>query len=104
MSSFDFSSGMQGAQTGATLGGPFAPYTAAAGFVIGGFVGGHKKSAAKKKLKKKQKRYWKAYQELTGWIGQNGFEPTGTSIEYYLNDPMETPPDELKTLIVFPLK
>ncbi len=45
-----------------------------------------------------------AYQELTAWIGQNGYEPTGAAIEYYLNEPMSTPPEELKTLIVFPLK
>ena len=71
MASFDFSSGVQGAQAGASVGGPYAGYAAAAGFVIGGFVGGHKKSKEKKKLKKKQRRYNKAYKELTSPAGYN---------------------------------
>jgi len=45
-----------------------------------------------------------AYQALTAWIEANGFQPTGVAYEYYLNDPMETPAQELKTLIEFPLK
>lgn len=65
MASFDFGSGVRGAQAGASYGGPAAPYTALAGFVIGGFVGGHKKKTAQKKLKKKQKRYAKEYKALT---------------------------------------
>jgi len=45
-----------------------------------------------------------AYNELTQWIQQNGYEPTGVAYEFYLNDPSETPPEELKTQIMFPLK
>ncbi len=45
-----------------------------------------------------------AYNELTQWIQQNGYEPTGVAYEFYLNDPGETPPEELKTQIMFPLK
>jgi effector-binding domain-containing protein len=43
-----------------------------------------------------------AYETLTKFIADNGCEPTGTAIEYYLNGP-ETPPEKLETRIVFPL-
>ena len=45
-----------------------------------------------------------AYTALIAWIKQKGFEATGISYEFYLNDPSETPPDELQTRILFPLK
>lgn len=44
-----------------------------------------------------------AYDELKKFIEDNGKEPTGVAIEYYLNGP-ETPPEKLETRIVFPLK
>jgi effector-binding domain-containing protein len=35
---------------------------------------------------------------------ENGYQPTGVAYEVYLNDPDETPPEELQTQIAFPLK
>jgi effector-binding domain-containing protein len=45
-----------------------------------------------------------AYEALAAWIEENGMEATGVAYEFYLNDPTEVPPEELKTQIVFPLK
>ena len=45
-----------------------------------------------------------AYNALSQWIADNGYEPTGVAYEMYLNDPMQTLPQELRTQIVFPLK
>jgi effector-binding domain-containing protein len=45
-----------------------------------------------------------AYEALTGWIQEQGFETSGVAYEFYLNDPVETPPEELKTQIIFQLK
>jgi effector-binding domain-containing protein len=45
-----------------------------------------------------------AYDELNAFMKENQYMPTGVVYEYYLNDPKETPPAELKTQIVFPLK
>lgn len=45
-----------------------------------------------------------AYQELTCWVLAQGCETTGVAYEFYLNDPTETPPQELKTQIIFQLK
>ncbi|MCD1294066.1 AraC family transcriptional regulator [Methanocella sp. CWC-04] len=45
-----------------------------------------------------------AYGALTNFIIDKGYEPTGVAYEMYLNDPTVTPPSELQTLIVFPLK
>jgi effector-binding domain-containing protein len=44
------------------------------------------------------------YEALAQWIGDSGREPTGVSYEFYLNDPEETPSEQLQTQIVFPLK
>ena len=45
-----------------------------------------------------------AYEALTQYVREQGCEPTGVSYEFYLNDPQETPPAELQTQVVFPLK
>ena len=45
-----------------------------------------------------------AYEALTQFVKEQGYEPTGVSYEFYLNDPEETPQDQLQTQIVFPLK
>ena len=45
-----------------------------------------------------------AYSALTDWIKNNGYESTGVAYEIYVNDPRETPPQELETQIMFPLK
>ncbi len=45
-----------------------------------------------------------AYEALTQHVKDNGYEPSGVAYEMYLNDPAQTPPQELQTQIVFPLK
>ncbi len=45
-----------------------------------------------------------AYTALNEWVDENGYAPTGVAYEFYLNDPGETPPEELMTQIVFPLQ
>jgi len=45
-----------------------------------------------------------AYEALTEWVKEQGYEASGVAYEFYLNDPTETPPQELKTQILFPLK
>jgi len=45
-----------------------------------------------------------AYDALLRWIIENGYGTTGVAYEIYLNDPSQTPPAELKTQIVLPLK
>lgn len=45
-----------------------------------------------------------AYTALSQWIEDNGYEPTGVSYEMYVDDPAETPPQELRTEIRFPVK
>ena len=44
-----------------------------------------------------------AYTALGQWMAENGYAPTGVAYEIYLNDPDETPPQELRTQIMFPL-
>jgi len=45
-----------------------------------------------------------AYNALTAWVKENGYEATGVAYEFYLNDPGEVSPPELITQVVFPLK
>jgi effector-binding domain-containing protein len=45
-----------------------------------------------------------AYDALSKWIKDNGYEAADLVYEVYLNDPAETPAQELRTQIVFPLK
>mgnify|MGYP006294396179 CR=1 FL=1 len=45
-----------------------------------------------------------AYEALSQWMQENGYEPAGAAYEFYLNDPQETPSEELMTQILFPLK
>ncbi|UCF26957.1 MAG: GyrI-like domain-containing protein [Chloroflexota bacterium] len=45
-----------------------------------------------------------AYNALTAFVEENGYEATGVAYEFYLNDPGEVAPEELLTQIVFPLK
>jgi effector-binding domain-containing protein len=44
------------------------------------------------------------YNALGQWMGEHGYEASGVAYEMYLNDPGETPPEELQTQIVFLLK
>lgn len=45
-----------------------------------------------------------AYEALQKWMQANGYVPSGVAYEFYLNDPQATPPAELQTQLVFPLK
>jgi effector-binding domain-containing protein len=45
-----------------------------------------------------------AYIKISEYIDEHGLEENGNSWEVYLNDPQNTPPEELKTLIYFPVK
>lgn len=45
-----------------------------------------------------------AYEALTEFVKEQGFEPSGVAYEFYLNAPGETPQEKLQTQIVFPLK
>ncbi len=44
-----------------------------------------------------------AYDALTQWVKENGYEATGVAYELYYSEP-DTPPQEIRTEIVFPLK
>jgi len=44
------------------------------------------------------------YERLTSFLKDQAVEPDSFSYEYYLNDPAETAPEDLKTEIYFPLK
>jgi effector-binding domain-containing protein len=45
-----------------------------------------------------------AYDALQPWLDEHGHTPTGIAYEFYLNDPETTPPEELQTRVVFPLR
>ncbi len=45
-----------------------------------------------------------AYNALAKKVKEEGFQTTGVSYEYYLNDPKNTKPNDLLTQVVFPLK
>lgn len=45
-----------------------------------------------------------AYEELNRWIATHHYQALGIAYEMYLNDPQQTPPNELQTRIVFPVK
>ncbi|NWJ45113.1 MAG: GyrI-like domain-containing protein [Chloroflexi bacterium] len=44
-----------------------------------------------------------AYETLSTWIKENGYTPTGIACEMYLNDPADTPPEQLLTKVMFQL-
>lgn len=45
-----------------------------------------------------------AYEALNKLVKDEGYEPTGIVYEIYFNSPMDTAPEKLQTLILFPLK
>ena len=45
-----------------------------------------------------------AYNALMKWMEENDYTGTGIGYEFYLNDPQETPENELQTKILFELK
>ena len=44
------------------------------------------------------------YNRLTAYVKEQGLETLPFSYEFYLNDPGDTPPEELETEIHFPIK
>jgi effector-binding domain-containing protein len=44
-----------------------------------------------------------AYEALTQWVKDHGYQATGVAYELYYSGP-ETPPQEIRTEIMFPLK
>lgn len=46
----------------------------------------------------------KAYIPMMDYLAENKLESTGIYYEYYLNDPADTPENELLTKVIFPLK
>lgn len=44
------------------------------------------------------------YNELTKWFTEQGYIPSGTAYEFYLNSPQEVAPEALQTIIMFPVK
>ena len=45
-----------------------------------------------------------AYEALTQYMQANGYTPSGVAYEFYFSDPQTTPPEQIQTQIVFPLK
>jgi effector-binding domain-containing protein len=45
-----------------------------------------------------------AYTVLTEWAEENGYQTSGIAYELYIDDPGVTPPDELRTQILFLLR
>jgi effector-binding domain-containing protein len=45
-----------------------------------------------------------AYEALEQWMQSKGRQGTGVCYEIYLNDPQQTPPGQLQTQILFPIK
>ncbi len=45
-----------------------------------------------------------AYGAIDQWVESEEFELAGVAYELYYNDPAVTPPEELQTLIAYPLK
>jgi effector-binding domain-containing protein len=46
----------------------------------------------------------KLYEELMNWAKDQKLDMVGTGYEFYYNSPMNTPEEELKTEIIFPVK
>jgi effector-binding domain-containing protein len=44
-----------------------------------------------------------AYEVLSAWVEGRGHQTSGAAYELYLNDPSQTPPDQLQTQILFRL-
>ena len=84
------------------IGFPFAQKPAAKGAVLAGEIPGGKAAACLHVGPYDQ--IGAAYEALQKWMQANGYEPTGVAYEFYLNDPQATPPAELQTQLVFPLK
>ncbi len=49
-------------------------------------------------------RVHSAYEALTKWTAEKGYEPAGVAYEVYLNDPAQTKAEDLQTRVMFLLK
>jgi len=45
-----------------------------------------------------------AYRALEAWIAEHGLQHAGPAYEFYLNDPQEVPPDQLRTRVMLPVR
>lgn len=45
-----------------------------------------------------------AYEALAKWMADQGYQATSVAYEFYLSDPGQTTPEDLQTLVMFPLK
>lgn len=43
------------------------------------------------------------YRALEAWMAERGLQHAGPAFEYYLDDPQDTAPAELRTLVVLPM-
>jgi len=84
------------------IGFPFAQKPAGKGNIVAGEIPGGKAAACLHVGPYDQ--LGAAYEALSRWIQANGYEPVGVAYEFYLNDPQVTPPAELQTRLMFPLK
>jgi effector-binding domain-containing protein len=84
------------------IGFPFAQKVAGKGNVLAGEIPGGRAAACLHVGPYDQ--LGATYQALHQWMQANGHVPTGVAYEFYLNDPQSTPPAELQTQLVFPLK
>jgi effector-binding domain-containing protein len=84
------------------IGFPFGQKVAGKGEILAGEIPGGKAAACLHVGPYDQ--VGAAYEALQKWMEANGYVPTGVAYEFYLNDPQATPPAELQTQVVFPLK
>jgi effector-binding domain-containing protein len=49
-------------------------------------------------------RLGEAYAAVRSWMGERGLEHAGPAFEHYLDDPAETPIEQVRTLIVIPVR
>lgn len=45
-----------------------------------------------------------AYESLSKWVAEHGYDAHGVAYEVYIDDPAQVAPAELKTIVAFPLK
>jgi effector-binding domain-containing protein len=83
------------------LGFPVSAVAEGKGEVIAGVIPGGKKATTL--YVGPYQKMAPAYETLTQFTKDQNLVPTGVAYEHYLNGP-ETPPEELKTRIVFPVK
>jgi effector-binding domain-containing protein len=84
------------------IGFPFAQKPAGKGNILAGEIPGGKAAACLHIGPYDQ--LGAAYEALGKWMQANGYVPAGVVYEFYLNDPQVTPPAELQTQLMFPLK